>query len=90
MKRMEKVVRKFGSHEEADASDAEEDLRLAPHQRIQILLELQAWNNPDGDQIVQCWERSPNRIDFITSTSGVEFRDAWTHPDSKQRIDWPS
>lgn len=48
MKRMEKVVRKFSSHEKADAADAEEDLRLTPGQRIQILLELQAWNNPDA------------------------------------------
>lgn len=43
------VVRKFGSHEEADAADVEEDLRLTPAQRIQILLDLQAWKNPDAD-----------------------------------------
>ena len=46
---MEMVVRKFASHEEADAADVEEDLRLTPAQRIQILLDLQAWKNPDAD-----------------------------------------
>ena len=45
---MDKVVRKFSSHEEADAADAEEDLRLSPAQRIQVLIDLQAWKNPDA------------------------------------------
>lgn len=48
IRRMEKVVRKFASHDEADAADAERDLRLTPEQRIQILLDLQAWKNPDA------------------------------------------
>jgi hypothetical protein len=33
---MEKVVRKFSSHEEADAADVEDDLRLRPAQRIKF------------------------------------------------------
>jgi len=48
MKVMERVVRKFRSHEEAAAAEAEEDLRFTPEQRIQILLDLQAWTHPDA------------------------------------------
>ena len=40
MEEMEKVVRIFKSFAEADAADVEEDLRISPEQRIQILLEL--------------------------------------------------
>lgn len=45
---MEKVIRVFGSFEEADAADVEEDMRLTPEQRISILLELQARVYPDA------------------------------------------
>ncbi len=62
---MDKIVRKFSSHEAADAADAEEDLRLSPAQRIQILLDLQAWKNPDAAaqrfaRIYRITQRSPN------------------------------
>jgi len=46
MEEMEKIVRKFRSHAEADAAEVEQDMRLTPEQRIQILLDLQHWNNP--------------------------------------------
>lgn len=49
MGEMEKVIRKFSSHEEADDAEVEDDLRLTPAQRIQIVLDLQAWKNPDAD-----------------------------------------
>jgi hypothetical protein len=45
---MEKVVRIFRSHEEADAADIEEDLRSTPEQRIDTVLELQTWMYPDA------------------------------------------
>ena len=45
---MEKIVRTFSSFAEADAADVEEDLRMAPEQRIAILLELQERMYPDA------------------------------------------
>jgi hypothetical protein len=37
---MEKIVRKFASHEEADKADAEYYRALTPEQRLEILFEL--------------------------------------------------
>ncbi len=45
---METVVRKFNSFEEADLADVAEDLLSTPEQRINIVLELQAWYQPDA------------------------------------------
>jgi len=45
---VEKVIRVFKSFEEADAADVEEDLRLTPQQRIQMVLDLQARMHPDA------------------------------------------
>ena len=42
---MEKVVRIFSGHDEADA---EEDVRSTPERRIDTVLELQSWMNPDA------------------------------------------
>lgn len=47
---MEYVVRHFGSFEEAEAAEIEEDLAMTPEQRIAIVLELQARMYPDADQ----------------------------------------
>ena len=41
MQAMEKVAHIFKSFAEADAADAQEDLRTPPEKRIEILLELQ-------------------------------------------------
>jgi hypothetical protein len=48
MEEMDKVLRKFATHQEADAADAERDRRLTPEQRIQILFDLQAREHPDA------------------------------------------
>ncbi len=42
------VVRKFNSFAEADLADVAEDLLSTPEQRINIVLELQAWYQPDA------------------------------------------
>jgi hypothetical protein len=47
---MERVVRSFGSFEEADAADIEEDLAMTPEQRVAIVFELQARIYPNADQ----------------------------------------
>jgi hypothetical protein len=40
MELVELTVRRFGSFEDADAADVEEDLRMTPEQRIAVVLEL--------------------------------------------------
>jgi hypothetical protein len=47
---MEKVVRVFHNQQEAEAADAEEDLRMTPEQRIDTVLELQRWVYPDASE----------------------------------------
>ena len=47
---MERVVRIFRDHQEADAADAEEDLRMTPEQRVDTVLELQRWVYPDASE----------------------------------------
>jgi hypothetical protein len=47
---MEQVVRRFGSFAAAEAADIEEDLAMAPEQRVAIVLELQLRIYPDADQ----------------------------------------
>lgn len=51
MAEIEKIVRKFRSHAEADAAQVEQDMRLTPEQRIEILLELQHWHNPHAAEL---------------------------------------
>jgi hypothetical protein len=48
MKGMEKTVRIFESFEEADAMDAEDDLRTSPEERIDMVFELQGRVYPDA------------------------------------------
>ena len=47
---MEKVVRKFASHQEAAEADRQEDRGLTPQQRMDMMLELFArgCRKPDG------------------------------------------
>lgn len=47
---MEKVARIFHSFAEAEAADADEDMRMTPEQRIAIVLELQTRVYPDAPQ----------------------------------------
>ena len=47
---MEKVVRIFRSFEEADAADAEEDMRRTPQERLQIMMDLRDRYYPDAPQ----------------------------------------
>jgi len=45
---MEKVIRIYRSHQEADAADVKEDLATTPEQRIEALLELVERYYPDA------------------------------------------
>ena len=45
---MEKVVRVFGSLEEADQADALADASLTPEQRVEIVIELRDRHHPDA------------------------------------------
>jgi len=47
---MEKVVRIFRSHAEADAADALYDAQLSPEERIRIAIELRDRRHPDAAQ----------------------------------------
>jgi hypothetical protein len=47
---MEKVVRIFNSHAEADAADALWDAQLTPEERIRIAIELRDRRHPDAAQ----------------------------------------
>jgi hypothetical protein len=47
---MEKTVRVFRSAQAADESDAREDARLSPEERIQIVIELRNRLYPDAAQ----------------------------------------
>jgi hypothetical protein len=47
---MEKVVRIFNSHAEADAADALFDAQLSPDERIRIVVELRDRRHPDAAQ----------------------------------------
>jgi hypothetical protein len=47
---MEKVVRIFHSHAEADEADALWDAQLTPEERIRITLELRNLRHPDAAQ----------------------------------------
>jgi hypothetical protein len=47
---MEEVIRIFPSFEEADAADVQEDLRMTPQQRIEMVLELQDRMYPGAAQ----------------------------------------
>lgn len=64
---MEPVVRHFGSFEEAEAADIEQDLAMTPEQRIAMVLELQARFYPDADQqgfarVYRLTQRQPSSI----------------------------
>ncbi len=50
MKRMEKVVRIFDSHAEADEADALWEAQLTPEERIRITIELRDRRHPDAAQ----------------------------------------
>lgn len=47
---MEKVVRVFGSHAEADEAEALSDAQLSPDERIRITIELRDRRHPDAAQ----------------------------------------
>ena len=47
---MEKVVRIFASHAEADEAEAISDAQLSPDERIRITLELRNLRHPDAAQ----------------------------------------
>jgi hypothetical protein len=47
---VEKVVRVFRSAQAADESDAREDARMSPEERIQIVIELRNRLSPDAAQ----------------------------------------
>jgi hypothetical protein len=47
---MEKVVRVFRSFEEADAANVEEDLRMTPEQRIEIVFALRDRVYPNASE----------------------------------------
>ncbi len=47
---MELAIRVFDSFEAAEAAEVEEDKAMSPERRIEIVLELQARLNPDGNQ----------------------------------------
>ena len=47
---MEKVIRRFSSHEAAEAADIDEDLAMTPEQRVAMVLELQARMYPNADR----------------------------------------
>lgn len=47
---MEKVVRVFGSHAEADEADALSDAQLTPDERIRMTIELRDRRHPDAAQ----------------------------------------
>ena len=53
---MEKVVRIFRSHEEADEADAEYFRSLTPQQRLDIFLEV-LWRGRKGDEAAERLER---------------------------------
>jgi hypothetical protein len=48
MKFMEKVVRVFHGHAEADEADALYDAQLSPEERIRITIELRDRRHPDA------------------------------------------
>jgi len=50
MKFMEKVVRVFHGHAEADEADALYDAQLTPEERIRIAIELRDRRHPDAAQ----------------------------------------
>jgi hypothetical protein len=47
---MEKVVRIFASHAEADEAEAISDAQLSPDERIRITIELRDRRHPDAAQ----------------------------------------
>jgi hypothetical protein len=47
---MEKVVRFFASHAEADQAEALSDTQLSPDERIRIVVELRDRRHPDAAQ----------------------------------------
>jgi len=47
---VEKTVRIFRTHEEADQADAREDMRMTPQQRIQMVIDLRDHLYPDAAQ----------------------------------------
>ena len=53
---MEKVVRIFGSHQEADAADEHYFQNLTPQQRLNIFLDL-LWRGRDHDEAAERLER---------------------------------
>jgi len=53
---MEKVVRVFGSHQEADQADAEYFRNLTPQQRLDIFLEV-LWRGRRNDEAAERLER---------------------------------
>ena len=53
---MEKVVRIFRSHQEADEADREYFRSLTPQQRLEIFLDL-LWRGRNGDEAAERLER---------------------------------
>ena len=53
---MEKVVRIFRSHQEADEADREYFQSLTPQQRLEIFLEV-LWRGRNGDKAAERLER---------------------------------
>lgn len=53
---MEKVVRVFRSHQEADEADREYFRNLTPQQRLDIFLEV-LWRGRNGDEAAERLER---------------------------------
>lgn len=53
---MEKVVRIFRSHQEADEADREYFRSLTPQQRLDVFLEL-LWRGRNGDEAAERLER---------------------------------
>ena len=56
MQNMEKVVRIFHSHQEADEADLEYFRNLTPQQRLDIFLEV-LWRGRNGDEAAERLER---------------------------------
>jgi len=69
----ERVARVFNSFADADDADDEFYATLTPEARLEILLELVERERSALGQL----GRPPNRIDILTSVSGVDFASAW-------------
>jgi|HubBroStandDraft_1064217.scaffolds.fasta_scaffold04131_10 hypothetical protein len=66
---MEKVVRIFNSHAEADEADALSDAQLSPDERIRITIELRDRRHPDAAQHTVSPLRAQPRSEVFTPLS---------------------